>query len=568
MTSPPKAGQQISPIELGFNEKLVADQVIEKLATRGDIFDFCGSLAAVSNDSATPDRRTIRRLPQASLREAISASCVFVAAPTERSPQDERNSRQRVPRWLVEAVERRGHWPGLPVLRGVVHSPVMRPDGSILQTPGFDPDSGLFVDLRGKFPAIPANPNRKAIDEAREKLRDLVSDFCFAKPEHLAAWVASLLTVLAREAHDGATGPLFLIDANTRGSGKSLLADLSSLIVSGCAAVRMPHTSNDDEFRKRITALAANGERLVLVDNIDGKFGSASLDAALTGTVWKDRRLGHTELLEAPLRMTWLASGNNTILAADTARRTCHIRLQSDMESPEDRAGFKYPNIQQHVLKHRGEYLGAALAILRGYVAAKRPDQRLKPWGSFEQWSDLVRSAVVWCGLPDPGATRDELRQTSDSEAESLRQALEVVLRMDEGRHGLSTTELLKIAGGQTSGFGAEECGELRDALEMLCDSAGRRLTSRELGNRLKHFKSRVVGGKCFEFRTSRGNRLWYVRDCGGGSGVSGDSVLADRQIPVNVAKNEGLSADSHHSHHSHHFEGDWTDTALPVTKG
>ena len=566
MNSPTKARQQVGAIELGFDEQHVANQVIEKLGSRGDIFDFCGSLAAVCKDSATPDRKIIRRLPQASLREAISASCVFVAVPTERSPQNEQNSRQRVPRWLVEAVERRGHWPGLPVLRGVVHSPVLRPDGSILQSSGFDPDSGLFVDLRGKFPAIPTNPSRKAIDEAREKLKDLVSDFCFAKQEHQAAWVASLLTVLAREAHDGATGPLFLIDANTRGSGKSLLADLSSLIVSGCAAVRMPHTHNDDEFRKRITALAANGERLVLVDNIDGKFGSASLDAALTGTVWKDRRLGHTELVEAPLRMTWLASGNNTILAADTARRTCHIRLQSDLESPEDRHGFKYPDIQQHVLRHRGEYLGAALVILRGYVAAKRPDQRLKPWGSFEQWSDLVRSAVVWCGLPDPGETRDELRQTSDSEAESLRQALEVVLRMDEGRHGLSTNELLKIAGGQTSGFGAEECGELRDALEMLCDSAGRRLTSRELGNRLRHFKSRVVGGKCFDFRTSRGNRLWFVRDCGGGSGVSGGSVLADRQFPVKVAEFEELPTDSHHSHHSHH--GDEWDSVLPTTKG
>ena len=29
--------------------------------------------------------------------------------------------------------------------------------------------------------------------------------------------------------------------------------------------------------------------------------------------------------------------------------------------------------------------------------------------GSYEGWSNLVREAVVWCGLPDPGETRQEL---------------------------------------------------------------------------------------------------------------------------------------------------------------
>ncbi len=43
------------------------------------------------------------------------------------------------------------------------------------------------------------------------------------------------------------------------------------------------------------------------------------------------------------------------------------------------------------------------LTILGAYVQAGRPSMNLRHWGSFEGWSDLVRGAVVFAGLPDPG---------------------------------------------------------------------------------------------------------------------------------------------------------------------
>jgi hypothetical protein len=33
----------------------------------------------------------------------------------------------------------RRDWPGMPVLRGVIHAPVLRPDGGLIQQPGYDP---------------------------------------------------------------------------------------------------------------------------------------------------------------------------------------------------------------------------------------------------------------------------------------------------------------------------------------------------------------------------------------------------------------------------------------------
>jgi hypothetical protein len=132
----------------------------------------------------------------------------------------------------------------------------------------------------------------------------------------------------------------------------------------------------------------------VLFDNLEGKFGNAVLDAAPTGTAWKDRLLGANRMAEAPMHMTWYATGNNVAIAADTARRVCHVRLESNLERPEARADFRHRDLLAWVGENRGRLLAAALTILRGYCAAGRPDLGLPAWGSFEGWSRLVRSAV------------------------------------------------------------------------------------------------------------------------------------------------------------------------------
>ena len=86
-------------------------------------------------------------------------------------------------------------------------------------------------------------------------------DFPFAKPEHRAAWLAFVLTPLARHAFSGPS-PLFLIDANTRGSGKSLLADVGGILATGTTLARMSNPRDDEECRKRITALALAGDSM------------------------------------------------------------------------------------------------------------------------------------------------------------------------------------------------------------------------------------------------------------------------------------------------------------------
>jgi hypothetical protein len=127
---------------------------------------------------------------------------------------------------------------------------------------------------------------------------------------------------------------------------------------------------------KSFTAIPA-----VLLDNIASTLGSSSLDAALTGTTWTDRVLGKSETTGTlPLTTVWIATGNNVVLGADTARRALYCRLETLEEHPEDREDFRQRDLLSWVRSHRKRLAVAAVTILRAYFAAGRPDHKLRTW--------------------------------------------------------------------------------------------------------------------------------------------------------------------------------------------
>jgi hypothetical protein len=373
-------------------------------------------------------------------------------------------------------------------------------------------------------------------------LLEVVADFPFEREVHRAAWLAALLTPMARFAFVG-PAPLFLVDANVRAAGKGLLLDTISRIVTGERFTIATYTSDEDELRKRITSLVLAGDRLVLFDNLEGKFGNAVLDAALTGTAWKDRILGANRIAEAPLYMTWYATGNNVAVAADTARRICHVRLESPDERPEERQDFRHPNLLAWVGENRAKLLVAALTILRAYCVAGRPDQGLPAWGSFESWSALVRSVVVWVGLPDPGETRLLLQKQADVAAESMTVILACWEFLDPDRRGLTAAEVIHQLYKEPPAHPPEFHSDLRDALEALLGKPD----SRALGNKLRSYRRRVFQGRFidqagseqraarwavypatdFRRRPKDTHQTHQTHSDGSEAGESGESVLA-----------------------------------------
>jgi hypothetical protein len=485
-------------IVISTEEYEVNETAAAALARDASLYQRGGVLARVVRDTS-PAAGGIRRpfapriepLPPALLRERLTACAYWVVIrETKEGPVE---VPAHPPAWSVSAVHSRADWPGVRHLEAVVDYPVLRPDGTILDRPGYDPDSGLLIELAGEPLGLPESPARADALGAVAQLLEVVHDFPFASPCHQAAWLAALLTPLARFAFAG-PAPLFLVDANVRAAGKGLLLDCISRILTGERFTVATYTSDEDELRKRITALALAGDRLVLFDNLEGHFGNAVLDAALTATSWEDRILGVNRMARAPLFVTWYATGNNVAVHADTSRRVCHIRLESPEERPEERSEFRHSDLLAWVGEHRPRLLAAALTILRAYFVAGRPRQELTPWGSFDGWSRLVRSAVVWAGLPDPRATCQLLQDTADVPAESMSLLLACWERMDEDRQGMTAAEVIdRLYKNKNPLTAAPDWhGDMRAAVEALVGKADSRL----LGNRLRSYRRRVFQGR------------------------------------------------------------------------
>lgn len=511
-------------IIVGYDVKRVADEGIAALASQDDLFQRGGVLVHVVDDGEPPrgiqrpanaHRIVPVRLPH--LRELLGVSATWYHEVGDNMEQC------HPPERIVSAVEARGSWQGIRRLEGLTKAPILRADGTVANQPGYDSQTGILLHLPHQFPEVAAKPTKDDAVRAVKELCEVVEDFPFEKPEHKAAWLAGTLTPFARFAFHG-PAPMFMIDANTRGCGKSLLADITGQLVSGQEMPRMAIASDDDEMRKRITAIAVFGEPTILLDNIpaSGSLGCPSLDAALTATSWSDRLLGRTETVTVPLYATWYATGNNIILAADTARRVCHIRLETLLESPERRSGFRHPKLLQWVRQERPRLAVAAVTILAAYCQAGRPNMGLENWGSFDAWHELVSQALVWAGQADPGESRSQLTEQSDREAAALRQFLTALKAADPSDLGLTVGEMLKRAAEYTT-----EAADLRAALvELVPTRDGKFPGAQSIGMKLHHMRHRVVGGLYLDRANndSTNTAIWKVRVAESGSLAAGTS--------------------------------------------
>ena len=513
---PARNEEGLPHILVDVDEHRVGDEAIQALAAKADnCYQRGGALVHIVESAPPPkgiarpkDAPRIAPLERPRLRELLARFAVW-EQPTSEGPVP-----CHPPDWAVRGVDSRKDWPGIRHLEAVVEAPVFRADGTILQSPGYDPATGLFYRPEIDFEPVPERPSKADVQRARDELLEVVEDFPFGNEYHRSAWLSGVLTPLGRFAFYG-PAPLHLVDANVRGCGKSLSTDAIATVVFGRDMARMSVPRDDDEFRKRITAVALAAEPAVLLDNVGGILESASLDAALTGTRWSDRILGRSEMASGvPLIATWYATGNNVALGGDISRRTLHIRLESPEERPEERRDFHHPNLLAWIRRERARLVGAALSILVGYHTAGRPDLKLRPWGGYEAWSDLIRSSIVWCGLPDPGETRQELAELADSEAAALRLLISGWGKIDPEGYGLRVADVLDAITDYQKHSTTMPPGydEVRGAIIELCPTTRDGLPStRSVGAKLKHLRRRVVGGRCLDMKPHHSGHFWVV---------------------------------------------------------
>ena len=198
-----------------------------------------------------------------------------------------------------------GQW-DCPGLSGVVEAPILRPDGSILRTPGYDPTTKLiyrpFPGL--EIPSIPDAPTESDVAEACAVIEDVLVDFPIVDQASRANAWAALITSLTRSAISGRI-PLALILSPAPGSGKGLLVDTFVISATGHTSVKSAIPKDEDEWRKSLTSLLKKGSTHIVFDNAVTRLDSAQLCRALTSEIYGDRLLGTNQTGEYPQQAVW-----------------------------------------------------------------------------------------------------------------------------------------------------------------------------------------------------------------------------------------------------------------------
>ena len=395
---------------------------------------------------------------------------------------------------------------GFPVLSGILEAPCLRPDGSLLTTPGYDPATGLYLHASpGLIVRVPDHPTRDDAIQSLQVLQDVLTDFEFASQADNSVAVAMLLTALVRRWLR--TSPGFGLDASTPGSGKTLLADLAALLATGRPAPILNQGLNDEETEKRLGSFLLQGHGLLNLDNIERPLSGELICSLLTSPEVTVRVLGESRSPAVQTNLLFLATGNNLCVKGDLTRRMLICRIDPKCERPEERTFTR--NLYHHLPKHRGKLIEAGLTILRAFHRGGLPDQGVKPYGGFEEWSQWIRAAVVWLGMVDPCQTRARL-EGSDHVTGELSAVLAIwhrelgeqklTVRGVIGQCELSTHSALKSA-----------------LLDVAATArAPNQIDPRRLSHWLRKIQQRVIGKLWFEQSgTVEGRPLWRVTQSG-----------------------------------------------------
>jgi putative DNA primase/helicase len=369
------------------------------------------------------------------------------------------------PRELALRILALGEWEGIPVLRAITMAPFLRSDGTVCTTEGYDPASATLLFKNGVTLPMEESPDELAAAAALDALRAPFSEIPWADPMHESAFLACMLTVLLRPILP--TVPAFIFTAPTAGSGKTLLLDCGSIIVHGIKPAKRSYPKDEDELRKVLQAVLLAGDPVLAFDNVRAgtAIGADSLNLYVTADVVGDRTLGYSEVRRIANCTVIALTGNNVGARADFVRRAIAIKIDPNVEQPEERR-FTIPDLTGHIQRERPELLRALLTLVRAFVVAGAPAPTRAPLGAFEAWDALVCGTLIWAGMPDPLATQRDIRG-EDPDALSAANLFAELERVSGGGF-FKATQIRKLIEGGTEPTLAEAVHEACNELKTL----------------------------------------------------------------------------------------------------
>jgi putative DNA primase/helicase len=329
-------------------------------------------------------------------------------------------------------------------LRGCVETPTLRlPFGTLLNTPGYDEKSHLYYDPHGvAFPPIEERPTKEQCQDALVILKGVLADFPFADEDgveglSLSVALAAMLTAVVRRSLPIA--PMFGFGANEVESGKTLLAEIIAIVMTGHRTGCRPFSDNEYQRETAIGAALDAGDGAILFDNADTPITGPAIERCLTEETFTTRRLGSNtggDQIKAPTNALIMATGNHLTTAGDASgNRMLLSMIIPDAELKERQ--FKNPcgagGLEDWVIKERPKLVAAALTILLGYIAAGRPVT--SPNFRFKAWRKLVADALIWLKEADPCLSCQRVQ-----DSDPVKEGQLAVMRAWEVRVGEKTT--------------------------------------------------------------------------------------------------------------------------------
>ena len=291
--------------------------------------------------------------------------------------------------------------PRMPDLTGVCHTPVMRPDGTVLSEPGYDKATGIvYLPINGfTMPPVPEHPTQEQARAALTWLRSVFSDFVWTTPGSEAAYLGGLLSPVILPMVSS-PGPLMITTASMPGTGKTLLGQVMMNVHGGVTRGGFP--AQDEEVRKTVfTILRTTTAPVVVFDNFPNErtLRSEALSTVITSPSISDRILGVSDQETLSTMRQYVLNGNNVQVGGDWERRCIWVSIDAEDDKPWLRTGFAIPNLAKWSKEHRGEVIAALITIVRAWVAAGKPVVTDDRGDSMSEWFTVVNGALAYAGL-------------------------------------------------------------------------------------------------------------------------------------------------------------------------
>lgn len=377
----------------------------------------------------------------------------------------------------------------LPELEAISTIPFLSKNGDLIFEPGYHKEHKIILDLDPdlKIPSLPEIVTIDDVESAKKLIfDDLFCDFPFVNDSDKAHALAILIQSFIRP-HFSGCSPLYLIMAPAPGTGKTYLAYVISIIVTGSPVPAQALPQNEDEWRKRLTSILASGARINFFDNADMnvKIDSASLSLALTSEKVTDRLLGYSKTITALNNGLWLMTGNNPQLTNEMARRTVCIKFDAKCERPHERTNYKHSDLIQWTTENRGRLIHAVIILIKNWIDQGAKPFSGQPLASFVDCTQKIGGILEAAGIKGFLEGQSEFFDAANTESKDLAYFVDVWFERFKEKP-VKASQLLSMC---------YECELLADVIGFGC------VRSREtrLGSFITKMNDRVFGQCCIK---------------------------------------------------------------------